>query len=48
MGVAASGFGPSTVYLVTIEHCTRLSPPEARAAPSTLLHAASEAETQHG
>lgn len=46
--VSASGPGPSTVYLITMEHRTHLSPPEARAAAEHLLRAAAEAETGHG
>ena len=46
LGVAEGDPGCSTVYLVTMEHCTHLSPPEARAAAEHLLRAAAEAETR--
>jgi len=48
LGVSASGLGPSTVYLITMEHRTHLSPPEARAAAEQLLRAAAKAESGHG
>ena len=44
LGVADREHGPHTVYLVAVEHCTHLSPVEARAAAVHLLRAADEAE----
>jgi hypothetical protein len=46
MGVAERKQGDHTVYLVAVEHCTHLSPAEARAAAGHLLRAADEAETR--
>lgn len=46
LGVAEPEQGAHTVYLVAVEHCTHLSPAEARAAATHLLRAADEAETR--
>ncbi|MCW2613503.1 MAG: hypothetical protein JWN08_497 [Frankiales bacterium] len=44
LGVADPEHGAHTVYVVAVEHCTHLSPAQARAAAGHLLRAADEAE----
>jgi len=47
IGVSADR-GPGEVYVVAVDHCTRLTVPEARAAGRHLLSAAAEAESRRG